>query len=59
VRFVLDTEQALYARRAVDQGSLINHSDCGVQYVFIRYTERLAKLAPSRGKRKTSPMTSL
>jgi transposase InsO family protein len=39
--FVLDAlEQALYARRPV--GSLIHHSDRGVQYVSIRYTERLA-----------------
>ena len=27
----------------VGQGSLINHSDHGVQYVSIRYTERLAE----------------
>jgi putative transposase len=39
--FVLDAlEQALYARRPV--GSLIHHSDRGVQYVSIRYTDRLA-----------------
>src|SRR5512143_4155720 len=37
--FVLDAlEQALYAR----QRGLIQHSDRGVQYVSIRYTERLA-----------------
>ncbi|MFD2406251.1 IS3 family transposase [Azorhizophilus paspali] len=41
--FVLDAlEQALYARRPVSQGGLIHHSDRGVQYVSIRYTERLA-----------------
>jgi transposase InsO family protein len=40
--FVLDAlEQALYARRPVDD--LIHHSDRGVQYVSIRYTERLAE----------------
>jgi transposase InsO family protein len=40
--FVLDAlEQALYARRPV--GSLIHHSDRGMQYVSIRYTERLAE----------------
>jgi transposase InsO family protein len=33
----------LYARRPVDQGSLIHHSDRGVQYVPIRYTKRLAE----------------
>jgi putative transposase len=41
--FVLDAlEQTLYARRPVD-GNLIHHSDRGVQYVSIRYTERLAE----------------
>jgi putative transposase len=40
--FVLDAlEQALYARQP--QSSLIHHSDRGVQYVSIRYTERLAE----------------
>jgi transposase InsO family protein len=39
--FVLDAlEQALYARRPT--GRLIHHSDRGVQYVSIRYTDRLA-----------------
>lgn len=50
--FVLDAlEQALYARRPVGQGSLIHHSDRGVQYVSIRYTERLAEagVEPSVG----------
>lgn len=50
--FVLDAlEQALYARRPVDQGSLIHHSERGVQYVSIRYTERLveAGVEPSVG----------
>ena len=42
--FVLDAlEQALYDRRPVQQNGLIHHSDRGVQYVFIRYTERLAE----------------
>ena len=41
--FVLDAlEQALHARRPT-QGRLIHHSDRGVQYVSIRYTERLAE----------------
>jgi putative transposase len=40
--FVLDAlEQALYARKPV--GELIHHSDRGVQYVSIRYTDRLAE----------------
>ncbi len=40
--FVLDAlEQALHDRRPV-QKALIHHSDRGVQYVSIRYTERLA-----------------
>lgn len=42
--FVLDAlEQALHARRPT-QGGLIHHSDRGVQYVSIRYTERLAEV---------------
>ena len=41
----------LYARRPVSQGSLIQHSDRGVQYLSIRYTERLAEagVEPSVG----------
>ena len=49
--FVLDAlEQALYARQPA-QGGLIHHSDRGVQYVSIRYTERLAEagIEPSVG----------
>lgn len=49
--FVLDAlEQALYARQP-DRDSLIHHSDRGVQYVSIRYTERLAEagIEPSVG----------
>jgi putative transposase len=49
--FVLDAlEQALHARRPVE-GGLIHHSDRGVQYVSITYTERLAEagIAPSVG----------
>ncbi|CDI01107.1 transposase (fragment) [Candidatus Competibacter denitrificans Run_A_D11] len=43
-------EQALHARKPLDQG-LIHHSDRGVQYVSIRYTERLAEagIEPSVG----------
>jgi putative transposase len=40
--FVLDAlEQAVCGRRPVLQGSLVHHSDRGVQYLSIRYTERL------------------
>jgi transposase InsO family protein len=49
--FVLDAlEQALHARSPLD-GGLIHHSDRGVQYVSIKYTERLtkAKIEPSVG----------
>lgn len=48
--FVLDAlEQALHARQR--DGELIHHSDRGVQYVSIRYTERLAEagIEPSVG----------
>lgn len=42
--FVLDAlEQALYARRPARGDGLVHHSDRGVQYVSIRYTERLAE----------------
>ena len=42
-------EQALHARP--DTGRLVHHSDRGVQYISIRYTERLAEagLEPSVG----------
>jgi putative transposase len=49
--FVLDAlEQALAERKPVS-GALVHHSDRGVQYVSIRYTERLAEagLVPSVG----------
>ena len=50
--FVLDAlEQALYQRRPVRGGGLVHHSDRGVQYVSIKYTERLAEagIEPSVG----------
>jgi transposase InsO family protein len=45
-------EQALYDRRFADGEELIHHSDHGVQYVSIRYTERLAEagIEPSVGR---------
>lgn len=49
--FVLDAlEQALHGRRPVG-GGLVHNSDRGVQYVSIKYTERLAEagLVPSVG----------
>ena len=50
--FVLDAlEQALYDRGPVQTNGLVHHSDRGVQYVSIRYTERLAEagIEPSVG----------
>ena len=50
--FVLDAlEQALYDRRPVENDGLIHHSDRGVQYVSIKYTERLTEVGiePSVG----------
>ena len=34
-------EMAIWARRHEDIGGLVHHSDRGVQYTAIRYTERL------------------
>jgi transposase InsO family protein len=50
--FVLDAlEQALCERRPLHGGGLVHHSDRGVQYVSIKYTERLAEagVEPSVG----------
>ena len=50
--FVLDAlEQALYERQPAQKDGLIHHSDRGVQYVSIRYTDRLAEagIEPSVG----------
>ncbi|MBE3066239.1 MAG: DDE-type integrase/transposase/recombinase [Chloroflexi bacterium] len=35
-------EMAIWARSDRDLGGLVHHSDRGVQYLSIRYTERLA-----------------
>ena len=35
-------EMAIWSRRSADLGGLVHHSDRGVQYLAIRYTERLA-----------------
>ena len=44
-------EQALYDRRIAAESDLVHHSDRGVQYVSIRYTERLSEagIEPSVG----------
>ena len=44
-------EQALYDRALSEDDGLVHHSDRGVQYVSIRYTERLAQagIEPSVG----------
>lgn len=50
--FVLDAlEQAIHARRPGPEDQLIHHSDRGVQYLAMNYTQRLAeaKLVPSVG----------
>ena len=50
--FVLDAlEQALHDRRPARGDRLVHHSDRGVQYVSIKYTERLAEagIEPSVG----------
>jgi putative transposase len=50
--FVLDAlEQALHERRPVRGNGLVHHSDRGVQYLSIKYTERLAAagIEPSVG----------
>jgi transposase InsO family protein len=50
--FVLDAlEQALHERRPIQQDDLVHHSDRGVQYLSIKYTEHLAEadIAPSVG----------
>ena len=55
--FVLDAlEQAIHQRRADETSDLVHHSDRGVQYVSMRYTERLgdAGIAPSVGSRGDS-----
>ena len=50
--FVLDAlEQAIHDRKPLSDVGLVHHSDRGVQYVSIKYTERLAEagLVPSVG----------
>jgi putative transposase len=49
-------EMALWARRTQEIAGLIHHSDRGVQYLAIRYTERLAEAGavPSVGSRGDS-----
>ncbi len=55
--FVLDAlEQVLYERRPGREDALVCHSDRGLQYVSIRYTERLAEagIEPSVGSKGDS-----
>ena len=55
--FVLDAlEQALYDRQPERDSSLVHHSDRGLQYVSIRYSERLAEagVEPSVGSKGDS-----
>ena len=49
-------EQALHERRLNPEHPLVHHSDRGVQYVSVRYTERLAEagIEPSVGSRGDS-----
>ncbi len=50
--FVLDAlEQALHDRKPIQNDGLVHHSDRGVQYVSIKYSERLAEagIEPSVG----------
>jgi len=49
-------EMAIYARNAHDLSGLVHHSDRGVQYLGIRYTERLdeAEIVASVGSRGDS-----
>ena len=57
VDIVLDAlEQALHERRLDLEDPLVHHSDRGVQYFSIRYTERLAEfgIKPSVGSRGDS-----
>lgn len=46
--FVLDTRQALYARQPEQADALVHHSDRGLQYISIRYTERLVEVGIER-----------
>ena len=49
-------EQAICERQEDSEGTLVHHSDRGVQYLSIRYTERLAEagIEPSVGSRGDS-----
>jgi putative transposase len=41
-------EMAIWSRHSADLGGLVHHSDRGVQYLAIRYTERLAEAGAVR-----------
>jgi putative transposase len=58
--FVLDAlEQALHERRSVRGGGLVHHSDRGVQYVSIKYTERLPRRASSPRSAASATATTM
>jgi putative transposase len=58
--FVLDAlDQALHNRRPVHRGGLIHHSDRGVQYVSIRYSERLTGRASSLPSEASATVTTM
>lgn len=52
-------EMAIWTRRNDDIGGLVHHSDRGVQYTSIRYTERLeeANAVRSVGSKGDCPLT--
>jgi transposase InsO family protein len=57
--FVLDAlEQALCDRRPVRKGGLVHHSDRGVQYVSIRYSERLLEAGSSHPSAASATATT-
>ncbi|MCS3453797.1 hypothetical protein M2222_009309 [Bradyrhizobium elkanii] len=55
--FVLDAlEQALAERRPLRGGGLVHHSDRGVQYVSIKYTERWPRVRIRPAPRAVAPV---
>src|SRR3546814_7068110 len=57
--FVLDAlEQALAARRPVGGSGLVHHSDRGVQYVSVKYSERLAEAGKIGRAHACTPVTN-
>jgi len=51
--FVLDAlEQTIHARRSGPEDAIIYHSDWGVQYLAMNYTQRMAFPIRSRKRRR-------